>query len=83
MNRFNRSLIRLLFVPSLSLLLFLPTRLRCVHAQNESSYELAVMKNEMVAMRDGVKLATNIYRLARNGSAVDGKFPVILGAHAL
>ena len=29
-------------------------------------------------MRDGVKLATDIYRPARNGSAVDGRFPVIL-----
>jgi uncharacterized protein len=47
-------------------------------AQNESPYEVVAMKNEMVAMRDGVKLATDIYRPARNGSAVAGKFPVIL-----
>jgi len=32
----------------------------------------------MVAMRDGVRLATDIYRPARHGSTVDGKFPVIL-----
>jgi len=29
-------------------------------------------------MRDGIKLATDIYRPARKGSAVEGKFPVIL-----
>ena len=32
----------------------------------------------MVAMRDGVKLATDIYRPARDGKPVAGKFPVIL-----
>jgi len=29
-------------------------------------------------MRDGVRLATNIYRPAENGKVVEGKFPVIL-----
>jgi putative CocE/NonD family hydrolase len=29
-------------------------------------------------MRDGVKLATDIYRPSQNGQVVDGKFPVIL-----
>ena len=34
----------------------------------------------MVPMRDGVRLATDVYRPAdENGSAIDGKFPVILG----
>ncbi len=32
----------------------------------------------MVPMRDGVKLALNLYRPARNGMPVEGKFPVIL-----
>ena len=30
------------------------------------------------ALRDGVKLATDVYRPARNGKAVAGRFPVIL-----
>jgi putative CocE/NonD family hydrolase len=32
----------------------------------------------MVAMRDGVKLATDVYRPARNGVAVAGKFPALV-----
>ena len=41
-------------------------------------YEALVSKNVMVPMRDGVRLATDIYRPAHNGVAADGKFPVIL-----
>jgi uncharacterized protein len=48
-----------------------------VHARNDS-YDVVAIKNEMVPMRDGIRLATDIYRPARNGSAVIGKFPVIL-----
>ncbi len=44
----------------------------------EQAYEVVVEKNVMVAMRDGVKLACDVYRPARNGVAVEGKFPVIL-----
>ena len=32
----------------------------------------------MVPMRDGVTLATDIYRPARNGKAIEGRFPVLL-----
>ena len=32
----------------------------------------------MVPMRDGVRLATNVYRPAQNGKVVEGKLPVIL-----
>lgn len=67
MNRFLWMLWALLAYPAVS-----------INAQNESRYEVIVLKNEMVAMRDGVKLATDIYRPAQNGSAVNGKFPVIL-----
>jgi hypothetical protein len=37
-----------------------------------------VFKDVMIPMRNGVKLACNIYRPARNGKLVEGKFPVIL-----
>jgi len=47
-------------------------------AQPEPRYEVAATPNVMVAMRDGVKLATDIYRPARNGAPVEGKFPVVL-----
>jgi putative CocE/NonD family hydrolase len=47
-------------------------------AQAEAHYGVAESKNVMVAMRDGVKLATDIYSPARNGQPVTDKFPVIL-----
>ena len=72
MNRLNSTRIR--YVHWLCLLLFASA----LHAQNEPAYEIAVAQNEMVTMRDGIKLATDIYRPARNGSAVDRKFPVLL-----
>jgi putative CocE/NonD family hydrolase len=47
-------------------------------AQVEAAYEVAPTKNVMVAMRDGVRLGTDIYRPARNGVPADGKFPILL-----
>ncbi len=47
-------------------------------AQADTPYDVAAAKNVMVAMRDGVKLATDIYRPARNGQPLEGRFPVIL-----
>jgi putative CocE/NonD family hydrolase len=49
-----------------------------VRAGRETPYEVASTKHVMVAMRDGVRLATDIYRPARNGTPVDGKFPVLV-----
>jgi len=43
-----------------------------------AEYDFIVQTNVMVAMRDGVKLATDIYLPAKNGVAVAQKFPVIL-----
>ncbi|MSQ73691.1 MAG: CocE/NonD family hydrolase [Betaproteobacteria bacterium] len=43
-----------------------------------TDYEFIIDSNVMIALRDGVKLATDIYRPARNGKALDGPFPVIL-----
>src|SRR5689334_4899485 len=37
-----------------------------------------VMKNVMIPMRDGVRLATDIYLPAENGVRLDGKFPAIM-----
>ena len=42
------------------------------------SYEIAVAKDVMIAMRDGVRLCADIYRPARNGAPAPGKFPIIL-----
>jgi len=49
-----------------------------LQAQSDARYEVVTAHNVMVPMRDGVRLATDIHRPARNGAPVDGKFPVIL-----
>ncbi len=44
----------------------------------EAAYDVAVERDVMIPMHDGVRLATDIYRPARDGVRLDGKFPVIL-----
>ena len=41
-------------------------------------YDVIVAKNIMVPMRDGVKLATDVYMPARDGMPAQGKFPVLV-----
>ena len=41
-------------------------------------FEVVVAKNMMVPMRDGVKLATDVYMPARGEALVPGKFPVLV-----
>lgn len=41
-------------------------------------YGVVISENVMVPMRDGVLLATDIYRPAQNGNPVQGEFPVLL-----
>ena len=44
------------------------------------SFGIVSSHNVMVPMRDGVRLATDVYRPAdENGNAVEGRFPVIVG----
>jgi len=45
---------------------------------DSSDFSIAESRNLMVPMRDGVRLATNIYRPGDNGKPVEGKLPVIL-----
>lgn len=40
--------------------------------------DYAIFKNVMVPMRDGVRLATDIYRPAGNGTLLGGSFPALL-----
>src|SRR5438128_7962957 len=47
-------------------------------AQGETVYGIIASQNIMVPMRDGVRLATDIYRPAVNGVPAPGKFPTIL-----
>ena len=49
-----------------------------LYAQADAGYGIAETKNVMVAMRDGVRLAADIYRPTQNGQVVDSKFPVVL-----
>ncbi len=44
----------------------------------EPLYEVAVERDVMIAMRDGVRLAADIYRPAQGGRPVERRFPVIL-----
>ena len=41
-------------------------------------YGIVLSKNVMVPMRDGVRLAFDIYRPARDGDFVEGRFPTIM-----
>src|ERR1700737_2592656 len=66
---------RRVLVPAVATLLSFAIR---AIALGEEPYEIVVARNVMVSMRDGVKLAMDVYRPARNGVPVSGKFPVIL-----
>ncbi len=46
--------------------------------EEDPGFEVAVLRDVMVTMRDGVRLATDIYLPAREGAAAPGRFPVIL-----
>ena len=69
------------FAILLSLALLGPTALVLVRAEMPGEAEPAsfvVAKNVMVPMRDGVRLATDIYFPAKDGVKLEGKFPAIL-----
>jgi len=56
---------------------WLPTATTAAFAQ-EGEYDVHVERNVMVGMRDGTRLATDIYRPARDGRVVEGVFPGLL-----
>jgi putative CocE/NonD family hydrolase len=47
-------------------------------ADREPNFDVALTSDVMVSMRDGVRLATDVYRPALNGKPLQGRFPVIL-----
>ncbi|MBM3875447.1 MAG: CocE/NonD family hydrolase [Verrucomicrobia bacterium] len=64
-----------------SALLFLSSVVLATHAPaagREAPFQVIVRTNVMVALRDGVKLATDLYLPAKDGAPVDGRFPVVL-----
>ena len=48
------------------------------HAAHAQQYEVVLEQGVMMPMRDGVRLATDLYFPARGGRPVEGKFPAIL-----
>lgn len=46
---------------------------------HQAPVEMVVSKDVMVPMRDAVRLATDIYRPARDGEPIAGPYPVLLG----
>lgn len=44
----------------------------------DAEYDVAVESDQMVAMRDGTRLATDVYRPARGGEPLEARFPTIL-----
>jgi putative CocE/NonD family hydrolase len=44
----------------------------------QEEYEVAIFRDVMVPMRDGVRLATDLYFPSKDGVLVEGKFPAIL-----
>ncbi len=52
--------------------------LLCTSALAQAESLFVVARNVMVPMRDGVRLATDIYFPARDGERLPGKFPAIL-----
>lgn len=47
-------------------------------ALREAEFDVVVDPNVMVPMRDGVRLAADIYRPAKDGKAAPGRFPTLL-----
>src|ERR1700732_2694051 len=49
-----------------------------LRAGDEAQGEVALSRDVMVTMRDGVSLATDLYRPAHGGEPADGAFPALL-----
>src|SRR2546429_265031 len=47
-------------------------------SKSTATFEVQASKSLMVSMRDGVRLATDVYRPAQNGTPVPGRFPTLL-----
>ena len=69
-----------LLVGTLMVLRLAPARMATVTAPSSrpAEYEVVVKTDVMIPMPDGIQLAADIYYPARNGKAVEGKFPTLL-----
>lgn len=67
------------FMMIISILCFLSGSAAISSGQKENLYEVSLyQENVMVPMRDGVRLATDIYRPAMKGIPVEEKLPILL-----
>ena len=66
------------FLRSFALVTFVALAPAALTADSHGTYDYTVMKDVMVAMRDGVKLATDVYLPTEGGVIVADKLPVIL-----
>jgi putative CocE/NonD family hydrolase len=73
----NRATARTRILVAFLLAVVLVAGLRASEAR-EAEYEVAVEKDVMAPMRDGVRLATDVYLPAKDGKAIEGKLPTIL-----
>ena len=46
---------------------------------DKEEFGIVIAKDVMMPMRDEMRLATDVYRPARDGEPVPGRFPTILG----
>ena len=46
--------------------------------QSQPEYEVHLQSDVMVTLRDGVRLATDLYFPARNGKPVEGRWPAVM-----
>lgn len=67
-----------LFVPGLGALLILAGTCSAQAGPPDNKFDVIVARNVMVPMRDGVKLATDVYMPAHHGAPATGKFPVLV-----
>ncbi|MBN1292950.1 MAG: CocE/NonD family hydrolase [Candidatus Latescibacteria bacterium] len=74
--RVNNRFFIAVFICTLFVLQTVITRPVCFAGEPE--YEVAVIKDVMMPMRDGVRLATDIYLPTQNGEIVKKKIPAIL-----
>ena len=51
---------------------------RVAEAETGADHDMALTSDVMVPMRDGARLATDVYRPAKDGKPLPGRFPVIL-----
>src|SRR4051794_30247403 len=72
---------RLLLTTLTLTFLLIPTLGRAQPPQVErrpAEYDVSIEKNVMIATRDGPRLAADVYRPARGGVPVEGRFPTLL-----